>query len=66
MIVDCKVCNGKGIIYYTKKEWDSLAINPLLVVCTFGFSLVNGKNYIKSQKTCECCGGSGVLEIKER
>ena len=45
----CKVCHGKGIIIEQTKEWDSLAINPLIVVCTLGFSLVNGKN-LKKQK----------------
>jgi len=61
----CKVCHGKGIIIEQTKEWDSLAINPLIVVCTLGFSLVNGKNLKKQKKVCIVCGGAGIVKIKE-
>ena len=65
MLVEYKRYNGKGIIYYNTKEWDSMAINPLIVMCTFGLSLVGAKENIQRKKTCDCCGGTGILKIKE-
>ena len=65
MIINCKRCKGTGLIQYTIKEWDSFATNPLIVICTFGFSLVDGKNNVKYKKTCDACNGSGMLKIKE-
>ena len=65
MLVDCKRCKGEGIIIVEKKEWDGMAINPLIVLCTLGLSLSDGKRIIEKEKTCDCCGGIGRLKVKE-
>jgi len=45
----CKRCKGTGQI------WDTAAVNPLIVVFTLGFSLIDAK------ERCPKCDGDGYI-----